>query len=262
MPLRRIKEMSEYEDLNENTDITKSKPKDLVAGAEVSAELVGFKDSSESKIQMIENEDATRNDLPSLQKRGELLTAKKNPTKESSEEGVEEENSNDEKRTDESRMPSAFEEKDKYSVRLDDALAKLDELEEESVEIKEKEENRDKTRREFRLDSVSKYRIDNSGKMPIAGKGDDGREAENSNDKGVLDLKAELDQLQLNEKDKLKSADDDDKSISESDAGSTVTSPKRVCNVSDLLFTYSRTPNIGAQIVGGCKNYNMLIFWI
>ena len=246
--------MSEYEDLNENTDITKFKPKDLVAGAEVSAELVGFKESSESKIQMIENEDATRNDLPSLQKRGELLT-----TKESSYECVDSDNG---KKTDGSGMPLAFEE-DKYSVRLDDALAKLDELEEESVEIKEKEEKRDKTRRELRLDSVSKYKIESNEKMPIVGKASDGKEEESGKDKGVLDLKAELDQLQIDEKEKAKAGgDDDDKSISESDTGSTVTSPKRVCNVSDSLFIYSRTPNRWVKIVRSCNNYNMLIFWI
>ena len=226
--------MSEYEDLNENTDITKSKSKDLVARAEAGAELVGFKENSESKIQMIENEDATRNDLPSLQKRGELLTSKKNPENDVSDESVEEENLDDRKRKDGSEMTSAFEEKDKYSVRLDDALAKLDELDEESSELEEKEENRDKIKKDLRLDSISKYKIANAEKIPVASKSDVDREKESDKTRDVLDLRAELDQLQLNGKEKTKGGNDDDRSISGSDTGSTVTSPKRVCGIYEL----------------------------
>ena len=223
MPLRRIKEISEYDDLNENTDITKSKLKDPVAGAESSAELVGFKTNPESKIQMMENEDATRNDLPSLQKRGEVLAPKKKREEEATDE---DENIDDKERDVGSDVGVKFEEKDKYSVRLDDALAKLDELEEEKDE--RDEEKRNEIKKDLELDSKAKYKVNNIEKMPVASN-TGAKEEENEKDKGVLDLKAELDQLKMDDKEKLKKSDDDDKSISESDASSTVTSPKRVC---------------------------------
>ena len=242
MPLRKIKEISEYDDLSENTDITKTKSKDLVAGTDASAELVGFKENPELKIQMIENEDATRNDLPSLQKRGELLTPKKNPEIDISDESVEEESIQHRNRDGGAKLPLVPDEKDKYSVRVDDALAKLDELDDESVDIDNKDLKRDKFKRELRLDSVSKYKIDSSEKLPIAHNSEEVKEEEDSKkEKDVLGLKAELDKLQIDEKGHAKKSDDDDKSISGSDAGSTVTSPKRVCIVLDFGFSTSST---------------------
>lgn len=224
MPLRRIKELSEYEDLNENTEITKSKSKDHVTGGDSNAELVGFKANSESKLQMIENEDAIRNDLPSLQKRGEIPAPKRRVAEAASDDSVEEEiegaGDGSVKRREGSEMDMNFEEKDKYSVRLDDALAKLDELEEEEAEMKDA--RKEHVKKELMLDSKAKYKINNSEKS--AGKSESVKE--NGKEKGVFDLKAELDQIKVDEKEKV--ANGDDKSIAESDASSTVTSPKRV----------------------------------
>lgn len=228
MPLRKIKEISDYDDLSENTDITKTKSKDSVAGADASAELVGFKENPELKIQMIENEDATRNDLPSLQKRGELLTPKRNPEIDISDESVEEESIEHRKKDGGAELPLVPDEKDKYSIRVDDALAKLDELDDESIEIDNKDLKGDKFKRELRLDSVSKYKIDSNEKLPVAHNSEEVKEEEESKkEKDVLGLKAELNKLQIDEKGNAKKIDDDDKSISGSDAGSTVTSPKR-----------------------------------
>lgn len=222
MPLRRIKELSEYDDLNENTEITTTKSKDAVAGAESSAELVGYKANPESKLQMIENEDAIRNDLPSLQKRGEVLAPKNRDVEAVSDERVEEEGAEDEKRNVEGLN---MDEKDKYSSRLDDALAKLDELEEESAEAKALEEKQKQLKNELKLDSKSKYKINDGEKNP--GKSDVIKEGEIGKQKAVFDLKGELDELKSSEKIE-KGENDDAKSISDSDTSSAVASPKRV----------------------------------
>ncbi len=109
--------MSEYDDVNKNPDITKVKTKEPVVTVNSTAELVGFKSSDEAAKQMKEAEDAVRNDLPSLEKRGEVVAPRKGSGT-AADESIEPSSKGvllDEKET------------DKYSSRLDNALAKLEE---------------------------------------------------------------------------------------------------------------------------------------
>ena len=213
--------MSEYEDINDNTDITKSKSKEPVPSGNTNAELVGFKPSAESQMQMIEKEDAVRNDLPSLEKRGQALAPKKNRG----------ENETSEIEQNAGLLEHA--EKDKYSSRLDDALAKLEELDEKLGTEPEKPAATDSAdsktpRAEEESSRVEKQVTEEQQDTKKAEK--DAKDADNR-EKDVAGLKAELNKLNLDgasKADESKMVNGDDKSISESEASSTVASPKRV----------------------------------
>ncbi|XP_065071955.1 serine/threonine-protein kinase 10-like [Rhopilema esculentum] len=239
MPLRRIKEMSEYDDLDENTDITKAKSKEPVAGAKSTAELVGFKASAEAQMQMIEKEDAVRNDLPSLQKRGEV------PVQNVEAEGAEDEETKP-------SLPFDAEERDKYSSRLDDALARLEELGEASPGAARDEQKKRGRKRSGKAEEEMKPKneeMEKTGTVASESKGETGKE---NTGKDVLGLKAELDKLGLNEKGKdsrKKDENEDDKSLSESEPGSTVTSPKKGESQQYKTLTRVRKYEVNGKVV-------------
>lgn len=227
--------MSEYEDINDNTDITKSKSKEPVPSGNTTAELVGFKPSAESQMRMIEKEDAVRNDLPSLQKRGQALAPKKTKGDDQASE------------IEESAGSLENDETDKYSSRLDDALAKLEEL--EGTETKEtpatdpaEEESSKAEKTPPAEEESSKTEKQDTGEQHDAQKAEKGAGDAENRDKDVAGLKAELNMLNLegaSKADESKIVNGDDKSNSESESSSTVASPKRV-RIVLVLFCLSQ----------------------
>ena len=213
--------MSEYEDINDNTDITKSKSKEPVPSGNTNAELVGFKPSAESQMQMIEKEDAVRNDLPSLEKRGQALAPKKNRGEDQTSE------------VEQNAESLEHAEKDKYSSRLDDALAKLEELDEKLGTEPEKPLATDSAESKAPRveEEISKVEKQVTEEQEDAKKAEKGAKDAESREKDVAGLKAELNKLNLDgasKSDESNIVNGDDKSISESEASSTVASPKRV----------------------------------
>ena len=168
-PLRKVKEISEYDSLSEDQDITKVKAKEPVVDNDKTAvELVGYKSTSETTVDDTETKEEIRNDLPSLERRGEIAALReslkedekeaeneKEATKEGEGETVTENKKEAEEEKEEKKNEDQLEfsdgkqifvdqekreeddEKDKYSSRLDDAL---DALEESSEELSKDDE--------------------------------------------------------------------------------------------------------------------------
>eukprot|EP00794_Sanderia_malayensis_P005703 gene5703-6405_t len=244
MPLRRIKEISEYDDVNQSPDITKVKSKEPVVTDDSNAELVGFKSSEEAAMRMKATEDAVRNDLPSLEKRGEMVAIL---NKTAAAEDVCVKNGEGEEGVDVSRdvVSSQEEEKaiDKYSSRFDDALAKLEE--ESGIDAASEADSKTANAKEDSLpeDNVASQDVVSSAtpqgmpagegdnqaaKQPVVDEDEDNRgekkdvgtEEEVTGNKGASSLKAELDKLKL---DQAVAKSDD----STSTASNSLTSPKR-----------------------------------
>ncbi len=222
MPLRRIKEISEYDDVTENPDITKVKSKEPVVTDNSKAELVGFKSSDEAALRIKETEDAVRNDLPSLEKRGEMAAMLKGSEDDAAEKEV----------SSKDGSPGVQEGVDKYSSRLDDALAKLEEESEISdkdsgKKVKEEKESLSENDA-AKTDAITKGipKVDATATVVVLEKEkEDTVEQKEDVAKGAASLKAELDKLKI---EGAKSEDGDDKSTIESAASSRVASPKRV----------------------------------